>query len=283
MKRHIAILLAVLMLVVMIGCQNNKTGMTQTSVQASNEAYGEGENVTVLDDSKCRITIIGMERDPYFGNTVKVMLENKTIAQTLNFIVPQSSVNGIEWNTVFAKEVPPLSKKTENIQFVGSLADEITEYTAFELVFKVTDADYKELSLVPFRYYPIGKDNAKAYTRQAQPSDVVIRDNDILRLTVIGYDVDDVWGGGVNLFMENKSNDAFRIGVTGVLVNGHPCDPFWATTVRGKTAAYKNIYFLSDDFTQFGITEMESIEMTFHVYNSETNALLCEWTVTLNP
>lgn len=78
------------------------------------------EEVTAIDNDYCTVKITGIEQDNFWGYTLKVYLENKSSDKTYMYSVTDAAVNGVEWDPFFATEVAAGKKKNDEISFSDS-------------------------------------------------------------------------------------------------------------------------------------------------------------------
>ena len=168
------------------------------------------ETVTVADNEACSIIIREIEEDSIWGYTLKTLLENRSVDKTYMFSVQSASVNGVEADPLFAREVAAGMKANEEISFTGDKLTEngITQYTDIALSFRVYDNDDWMADLVyedTIHVYPYGQEKAEKYVREMQPSDIIVAENEYASVAVTGYTEDPVWGYTVNLLLVNKT------------------------------------------------------------------------------
>lgn len=279
MKKTIAILLAAMMLFAFAACRENDG-------YADNETLKEyAKKGEVVEDGKlCTVRIAEMFRDPYFGNTLRMYLENKT-GKTCRFVVLDASVNGVDWSPYFVRELAPKSKTVADMQFVDKQLDAlIPTFTDIELVWELEEDETSEtLAEGVYHYYPQGEENKTVFEREAQPTDQELFDNNVFNATLLGSERAENLGYALNMYFENKSDVKITFSVADVTVNGQPCDPFWADSVRAHTREFTQIFFLESDLNALGITDVETIEMTLSVYESDTFADIFSEPVTIHP
>lgn len=104
---------------------------------------------------------------------------------------------------------------------------------------------------------------------EASSEQVVLLDQNNLKITYTGMG-EDFLGPQVNLLIENNSDQNYTVQTQGVSVNGFMMEPLFSEDVAAGKKSNCSIGFLSDDFSENGITEVENIELTFHVCDSET-------------
>jgi hypothetical protein len=271
---------------------------SSTSHDAENIASGEEteklqftfEETTVVDNDECAVKIIEIDTDGLWGYTLKANLENKSTDKTYMFAVEDAAINGVQCDPFFATEVAAGKKSNNDISFSSSTLEEygIKECTDIELTFRIYDSDdwtAGNVAKETVHIYPYGEDKATAYVREAQPTDIVLVDNDYVTVVVTGYDPDNMWGYAVNLYLENKTDTAVMFSVDDASVNGYMADPFYATSVSPHKCAFSSISWSSSEFEQNDISEVNEIEMLFKArdYDNWQSDSYFEEVITLNP
>lgn len=245
-----------------------------TSDDASTESI-QFEPVTVADNEACSIIIREIEEDSIWGYTLKTLLENRSADKTYMFSVQSASVNGVEVDPLFAREVAAGMKANEEISFTGGKLTEngITQYTDIALSFRVYDNDDWMADPVyedTIHVYPYGQEKAEKYVREMQPSDIMIAENEYASVAVTGYTEDPVWGYTVNLFLVNKTPDhAIMFSVDDASVNGYMIDPFFATTVNPGNCAFREMSFSDSALEENSITNIDEIAFSLRAYDAD--------------
>lgn len=233
------------------------------------------ETVTVADNEACSIIIREIEEDSIWGYTLKTLLENRSVDKTYMFSVQSASVNGVEADPLFAREVAAGMKANEEISFTGDKLTEngITQYTDIALSFRVYDNDDWMADPVyedTIHVYPYGQEKAEKYVREMQPSDIIVAENEYASVAVTGYTEDPVWGYTVNLFLVNKTSDhAIMFSVDDASVNGYMIDPFFATTVNPGNCAFREMSFSDSALEENSITNIDEIAFSLRAYDAD--------------
>ncbi len=249
------------------------------------------EELVVVDNDECSITITGIDADNIWGYTLNALIENKSSDKTYMFSVDSASINGVECDPLFASDVAAGKKSNEEISFYDTDTLEengITEYTDIELTFRVYDSDdwtADDVAYATVNVYPYGEENAVTFERATLDTDTVLVDNEYVTVIVTGYEHDDIWGYTANLFLVNKTDSKVMFSVDNASVNGYMIDPFYAKTVAAGKCAISSMSWYDDDLEENGITEVEEIEfeLTAYNYNDWTGDKYVEETFTLNP
>lgn len=249
------------------------------------------EEISVVDNDECTITITGIEEDNMWGYTLKAFLENKSSDKNYMFSVTTASINGIKTDPMFATEVAPGKKSNEDISFNTDNLEKngVTQYTDIALSFRVHDNDDWMADPVyqdTIHVYPYGEDKAESFVRESQSSDTILADNDYATVIVTGYEEDDIWGYTVNLYILNKTPDhTIMFSVDDAAVNGYMIDPFFATEIEAGTCSFTSMSFSDTALEENGITNIDEITFTLRAHDSDdfgSDDFINE-SITLNP
>ncbi|MCD7750397.1 MAG: hypothetical protein LUI10_01420 [Lachnospiraceae bacterium] len=246
------------------------TSDTDTESQDAEISF---EELVVVDNDECVITITGIDADNIWGYTLNALFENKSSDKTYMFSVESASINGVMCDPFFASEVAAGKKSNEEISFydTDTLAENgVTEYTDIEMTFRVYDSDDWSADDVVYEtihIYPYGEENATTFERETLDTDTVLVDNEYVTVIVTGYEHDDIWGYTANLFLVNKTDSVAIYSVDNASVNGFMIDPFYADTVAAGKCAFSSMSWYDEDLEDNGITDVEEIEFELTVYD----------------
>ena len=254
------------------GSSDEKTTQTETKKEEKPKEV-EFETVTVLDNEYCLIEITALKVK---GNEaeLKVLLENKTEDKNQMVSLREASINGYDCEPFFVETVAAGKKSSKSIDVeVGNMAGkEIKNATDIELYFHVSDSD--DFMADPYgdgrvNLYPYGEEKAEKYTREDVSADILIADTDEVKVVAVGVDPDDMFGYGLILYLENKTDGEVMYTVDNVSVNGFMADPFWAVSLPANTVCYKELTWFSTTLEDAGVETVEEIEMNFKAYDYE--------------
>lgn len=224
----------------------NEEEASETEVLEIEAPLPEFSEITVVDNEFCSIKITGIEEDALFGYTLNSLLENKSSEITYMFSVQSAAVNGVQITPLAAEEVAPGMKSNSDITLADGVLEEngISEFTDIELEYKVYDSNdwlaepvYEGTTHI----YPYGEENASVFVRESQDTDNVLVDNEAVSVIVTGYEVDDIWGYTVDLFIQNKSDKELMVSVDDAAVNGFMADPFYASSVAAGKCEFSSM------------------------------------------
>lgn len=229
--------------------------------------------VVVADTDECTIKITKAENNLIFGFGLSVQLENKSSEKNYMFSLSRAAINGVQCTPLWASEVVAGKKSNDTIYFLDSDLEDngIVTYTDIELTFRVYDSgDWLAEDIIneTVHVYPYGEENATQYVRESVPTDNIIIDNESVRVTVIGYEEDTIWGYQVKLFIVNKTGKEIMVSISDASVNGYMADPFFATSVSPNKCAFSSVTWFSSTLEENGISEVTELEFTMRVYDN---------------
>lgn len=298
MKKLLSLMLLLMMVFSLTACgsDNSQPDTTQSVSSETNTEVPAQDNqidfqeLTVVDNDQCTIKITGIDADNLWGYTLETYLENKSSDKTYMFSVDSAAVNGVQSDPLFATEVSAGKKANAEISFSDTNLEEngITEFTDIELTFRVYDGNDWAANAVAettVHVYPYGEDHATTFVRDSQDTDNVVIDNENVTVIVTGYEMDEVFGYAVNLFLVNKTDANIMFSVDEASVNGYMADPYYATIVNAGKCAFSSISWSDTTFADNGITDVEEIELLFRAYDAENYMAndFANQLVTLNP
>lgn len=103
---------------------------------------------------------------------------------------------------------------------------------------------------------------------QAVFTPITLVDNENICVKITGVDAQNLWGYTLKVFIENKTDKDLMFTVRDVSVNGFMCDPYWASSVSSGMKSNTEIHWLPSSFEANGITQVDQIDFTLHVYDS---------------
>lgn len=234
----------------------------------------DAEANVIVDNEHCFFSITNMKEDDIWGYTWDVYLENR-MDKTMMFSLNDVSVNGFVCDPFWGTEITAGMKSNESISWIGDDFTEngIAEVQEVEFVLRVSDSEDWMADPVleeMFVIYPLGEDAVEKYERTPVDGEQVILDNEYCSMIVTGFAEDDIWGYGMKIYLENKTEEKVMFSLNDVTVNGFMCDPFWAASVPAEKRSNTAVTWFSDTFEENGITQVEKIQGSISVRNDET-------------
>ena len=239
---------------------------------------------TVIDNEWATVTVNSLQLEDEYGDMVmKITVENKS---DTNFTLSlnTAAINGLEINPYESADVAAGKKANVAIEWYSSDLEGLTreDFSDFELNFGAYDGEYNDIFKDEVVHiYPYGEDKAAVYERPAGDLDEIIVDTDDVKIICTGIYNDDFYGEYVEYYITNKTDKAIYVTANSVSVNGIMMEPYWGCEVGGKHSAYSQMTWSKEDFEENSIEDIEELEMTVSVKDSETYDEIYSETMTL--
>lgn len=250
--------------------QPTQPSQTQATVQPTEPPVAE---TVVTDHPECTVTIRKVDPEGTFGYTLALLLENKTEME-LMFSLSGVSVNGYMCDPYFAATVSAGMKANEKVSFpeknlAANGITDVTDITFTLSVYDATDVLAEYLVEEEFTFYPQGEAAYRTYTRQPRETDRVLFDREECAMIVTGFDPESIWGYGMDVFLENRTDKTLMFSASDVAVNGFMCDPYWAVEVAPGKKCNTQLTWSKADLEDNGITQVETFQLPIRVYDSD--------------
>ena len=277
MKKIVATVLAMMMVTSLIACGEAKKDDNNDKSGGKTENSGsqiDFEEVLVVDNEECTIKITGIEEEAFWGNTLKVYVENKSEDKTYMVAVQNASVNGVETDPLFSAEIAAGKKANEEMHFMDSTLEEngVGKFTDIEITFRVYDSNdwlAEEVAIETVHIYPYGEEKAETFVREEQESDIVLVDNESVKVVVVGCEKNETWGYQVEMFLVNKTDANVMFSTDEVSVNGFMVNPLFATDVSAGKCTFSNMTIFESDLEENSIKDVTDIEFMIRAYDAD--------------
>lgn len=98
----------------------------------------------------------------------------------------------------------------------------------------------------------------------------VLLDENGLKITATEYVVDDIWGEGIKLLIENSSESNYSIACDALIVNDYMITDLFTSEITAGRSANETMYLYNSMLEDAGIENVGKIEIDFRVYDPET-------------
>jgi len=248
----------------------NSTSSTSTDNSADTSDNAVTVEQTVLvDQDNVVITATGMD-ESVFGPELKLLIENNSDTN-LTFQVRNASVNGYMVDTMMSEDVAAGKKSNTEITFTTSGLKEcgIDTFANMEFSFHIftTDGwdDYLDTDAIT-----VETSAAATYTQTIDDSGEAFYDSDGIKIVGKGLSSDDsIFGPGLIIYIENNSDTDRTVQVIDTSVNGFMIDTVMSQDVVAGKKAITAVTFLSNSLEENSITDITSVETSFHIFDTE--------------
>ncbi len=291
MKRILAMLIAVLMIVSLSACVSESGGDIQkpSDVSGNDIPTGEteGENVpdvqqqgskdvtiaeaVLVDEAGVKITAKSLSTDSFMGPEIKLLIENNS-GKDLTVQTRNSSVNGYMVDTMMSADVVNGKKANDSFTIMGSDLEDcgITTITDIEFsfhIFTTEDWDtYLDTGMIQIK-----TSAAETYQQTYDDSGSVAYDANGIKIVVKGLSGEESFlGDSIVVYIENNNGKNITVQSRDVSVNGFMVDPIFSCEVVNGKRAVDTITFMSSELEENEITAIETVELSFHIFDADS-------------
>jgi len=235
------------------------------------------KDTVIVDSPYAKVTVKGFDESGFLGPECKVLCENKS-DKNLMFSIEKCVANGYVCDPLWVSDVPAGKKANSTWTFLKSDLSQNNISTIDELAFvlRVSDSDdwlvdpYIEEACV---IYPTGKQMSEIVypERREGKKEATIVSSDLCDFIILDTGTDEIWGYGVNCYIENKTDHNLMFSWDDVSVDGFMCDPFWVTSVPAHARAYSSVTFFDSTLEENDISadSIQSIEFTLRISDDD--------------
>ena len=287
MKKYIALLLMLAMLVSLAACGDVAGGELLPPVgngsESGSESGSEGgsavqtpaevtvEPVVLLEQDGLKIQAKELDTDGFMGAELKLLIENNT-DKNLTVQCRNSSVNGYMVETMMSAEVAAGKKANDAITFLSSDMElcGIETIADMEFSFHIYTTDdwdtYLDSDQIQLK---TSAADTYSYTYD-HPGELVYEGKGV-KVVALGLNKDEsLFGPGLVLYIQNTSDKAITVQSRDTSVNGFMVDTIFSQELMPGKHAVTDVTFMESDLEENDITSIEELELSFHIYNSET-------------
>ncbi len=250
--------------------ENGQTGTENNTPPSQNTEEITIQEQLLLERDGVKITAKEYVHDAIWGDGIKLLIENNS-TQNLGIGCDALIVNHYMISDLFAASVAQGKKANETVYLSSSALEAagILNVGQIELYFHAYDSDS----------YDTVFDGAGAViqTSAFEAMDTTPNDSGIELynkggIRIVGKIVDEnsFWGTAVLLYLENNTGKNLTFSCENMSINGFMVSPFFASTVYDGKMAIDEITVFSSDLEENDITSIETVELAFHIYNTDT-------------
>lgn len=290
MKKILAMLVALLMIVSLTACVSESGGDFQkpSDVSGNDTPTGEteGENVpdveqqetedvtiteaVLVDEAGVKITAKSLSTDSFMGPEIKLLIENNS-GKDLTVQTRNSSVNGYMVDTMMSADVVNGKKANDSMTIMDSDLEDcgIATITDIEFSFHIfTSEDWE--TYLDTDMIQIKTSAAETHQQTYDDSGSVAYDANGIKIVVKGLSGDESFlGDSIVVYIENNNGKNVTVQTRDVSINGFMVDPIFSCEVVNGKRAVDTITFMSSDLEENEITAIETVELSFHIFDAD--------------
>ncbi len=281
MKKLLCIILAALLVLSFAACVSPSDSDIQKPLDVStNNGDGSQKNeqpetqeatiteTVLVDEAGVKVTAKRLETNGFFGPEVKLLIENNS-GKDLTFQCRNASVNGYMAETMMSVDVVNGKKANDALTFLSTDLEAcgITTIADMEFSFHIfTTADWEDYLDTP--QLQLKTSAAETYEYTFDDSGDVAYEGNGVKVVVKGLSEDDsIFGPGIIVYIENSSDKDITVQTRDMSVNGFMVNALFSSDVLVGKHAVDAITFLSTELEENEITAIESVDLSFHIFD----------------
>lgn len=280
MKRVLSLVIVALLILSFSACGSVSTGDLQepSGISSNNGNSNENQTATpqeatitetvLVDEAGVKITAKSLDTKGFMGPEIKLLIENNS-GKDLTFQCRNASVNGYMVEPMMSVDVVNGKKANDSLTFMNSDLElcGITEIADMEFSFYIfTTADWEDYLETPLIQLKTSLADSYQYTYD-DSGDVAYEGNGV-KIVVKGLNEDmSIMGPSVVVYIENTGDKDVTVQARDVSVNGFMFDPIFSCDIGAGKHAVDTITFMSSDFEENGISAIETLELSFHIFD----------------
>lgn len=282
MKKFFALVLAAMLVLSLAACDASSNGEVQSPSDVATSSDGTDASQTetsqteetlsetvLVDEAGVKITAKGLDLGGMFGPELKLLVENNS-GKDLTFQSRNTSVNGYMVETMMSVDVVNGKSANDGLTFMSSDLEACGIQTIADMEFSFhifTTEDLEDYLRTPPIQLKTSAFETYAYTYDDTGS--LAYEGNGVRIVIKGLAKDDsFFGPSVVAYIENTSDRDITVQTKDVSVNGFMVDAMFSCDVLSGKHAVDGITFLSSDLEENEITEIENIELSFHIFET---------------
>lgn len=224
----------------------------------------------IYDKDDLKVTVKSLKFDGWLGPELKLLIENDT-DRTLTFQAKDVVINGFMIDPYMSADVAPGKKVNDGLTITESALElaNIETIQYIELRFRIIDFENYTNSFDTERIR-IETSADPGYVQTVDDSGQLMAERDGIRIILKELETEDsFWGADIFVLVENNSEKDVSVQVRDVSVNGFMISPSFHVDVLAGTKVFSKLSFFESDLEENDITDIEELELYFHVFDKE--------------
>lgn len=264
--------------------QENKNTVQETTdiedstdtIELVKESVDTAEKITIeeqvlLERDGIKITAKELTEDSIWGYELAVLIEN-TSEQNITVQVQNMSVNGIMTEPMFSCDVAAGKNANAAITLMDTSleASGITTIQNMELSFHVFNTESWD-TIFDSDVILLSTSADGTQEQVINSTGTKVLEENGISIIVQKMDTEkSFWGADIYVYIENTSEQNITVQAQNVSINGFMVEPVFSSDVVSGKKAFDSITFLESDLTENGIETIEELELSFHIFNTES-------------
>ncbi len=226
------------------------------------------DEAVLFDQGGIRITAKSFNANGTLGPEVKLLIENDS-EKSITVQSRNISVNGYMVESMMSADVASGKKANDTLTLMRSDLETagITTISDIEFSFHIFDSETWD-TIVDSEMVRIETSAAEGFIYSFDDSGNQVYNENGVEIVVKGLSESGSWiGPAVVVYIYNSGDRDFTVQARDVSINGFMVDTLFSSDVVAGKHAMDTITFMSSELEENGIETIESVELSFHVFD----------------
>lgn len=252
---------------------STETEITSADADTDDSVETTIEEQVLIDQDGLKITATEYVTDSIWGDGINLLIENNG-SSDVGIGCDAVIVNDYMLSDLFSSTVTAGNKANETVDLYSSQLEEagIENVGKIELYFHTYDPS-TYMTIQDFDCVTIETSNFASMDTTANEEGQELYNANGVRIVGKYVNESSFWGMGVLLYIENTSGQEVTVSCESMSVNGFMVNPFFSSNVYDGKKAISEATIFESDLEANGITEVETIEIKFNIYDQNYSTI----------
>lgn len=254
--------------------QTSEASSEATETESKQEDLSISEQ-KIWEQDGISVTVTGISTDGLMGPELNLLLENNS-DKDITVQARYTAINGYMVSSTMSSDIAAGKKANDSLTFSQTDLEQngINTIANIEFSLHIFDPESYD-TLYDSDLIKLNTNLAEGFTQPSDDSGEILYDENAIKIVYKGVNSDNsIFGPEVMLYIENNSEQTITVQSRDTSVNGFMMDPSLSSEVTPGNKAISGMTFMSSDLEENNITEFETIETSFHVFNENYDTIV---------
>ena len=254
---------------------------TEKETEASTEEAKEEKQALSIAEQKIweqdglSVTVTGISTDGLIGPELNLLIENNS-DKNVTVQSRYTAINGCMVSSTMSADAAAGKKANDSLDFSETdlKRNGIDTIANIEFSLHIFDPDTYD-TRYDSELIKLSTNLAEGFSQTYDDSGEVIYDENGIKIVYQGVNSDDsIFGPEAVLYIENNTEQTITVQSRDTSVNGFMMDPAFSPEITPGNKIVSGMTFMSSDLEANNVTDFETIETSFHIFNENYDSVV---------
>lgn len=233
------------------------------------------EEQKIWEQDGISVTVTGISMDGLMGPELNLLLENNS-DKNITVQSRHTAINGYMVSSTMSSNVAAGKKANDGLSFSKRDLEQNGIDTIADIEFSLHIFDPESYdTLYDSELIKLSTNLAEGFSQTYDDSGEVLYDENGIKIVYKGVNSDDnILGPEVLLYIENNTEQTITVQSRDTSVNGFMMDPSLSPEITPGNKTVSGMTFMSSDLEENNVTDFETIETSFHIFNENYDSVV---------